>query len=455
MLNLNHYILEINNKLDMLIERLEALESLSTSLKQQTTAELVQLHNPFNTHTQQMSSQMVSLTTSLSEHKRQTAEELDQIQSLLSNTQSSLTSLSQHNEQTSPALNQLQTSITATHSSLTAHTLEVDSKLDRLTTYLTEHKNQTASELHQLQTSLSTTHSSLGTVNTTLNTLTATTTQLSTDYQQIQIGLRDTECISTEEILQLHQNLQNNVTHQLETLENYIEQQAVFICGGTGGWRRVIYLDMTDSSTSCPSGWKLTGHSKRTCGRYTFGSQMCDSVIFPVSGGEYSRVCARIRGYQWGRTGAFFMYNTNYRPVTTINGAYVDGVVLTHGSPQQHIWTFAAGEAESNTFPSANCPCDTSGTVNIPSFVGDDFFCESAVNGAWDYRRHYTLHSNDPLWDGKDCLSSSSCCSLQNPPYAYKRLPSSTSDDIEARICLNRPWYQADIAIELIELYVK
>jgi len=147
------------------------------------------------------------LTTSLSEHKRQTAEELDQYRSLLSNTHSSLTSLLQQSAQISPALNQLQTSLTTIHSSLTAQTLEVDSKLDRLTTYLTEHKNQTASELHQLQTSLSTTQSSLGIVNTTLNTPTATAT---TDYQQIQIGLRDTECISTEESLQLHKNLQNN-----------------------------------------------------------------------------------------------------------------------------------------------------------------------------------------------------------------------------------------------------
>jgi len=95
---------------------------------------------------------------------------------LLSNTQSSLTGLLQHSEQTSPALNQLQTSLTATRSFLTAHTLEVDSKLDRLTMYLTEQKNQTASELHQLQTSLSTTQSSLGTVNMTLNMLTATAT---------------------------------------------------------------------------------------------------------------------------------------------------------------------------------------------------------------------------------------------------------------------------------------
>jgi len=29
----------------------------------------------------------------------------------------------------------------------------------------------------------------------------------------------------------------------------------------TGGWRRVVYLDMTDPSTTCPSGWQLTGYT--------------------------------------------------------------------------------------------------------------------------------------------------------------------------------------------------
>ena len=40
----------------------------------------------------------------------------------------------------------------------------------------------------------------------------------------------------------------------------------VHTCGGTGGWRRAVYLDMTDLNTDCPSGWRETGYSKRTCG---------------------------------------------------------------------------------------------------------------------------------------------------------------------------------------------
>ena len=226
-----------------------------------------------------------------------------------------------------------------------------------------------------------------------------------------------------------------------------------YTCGGTGGWRRVVYLDMTDSSTACPSGWQLTGYSKRTCGRASGGQNTCDSVTFPVSGGQYSSVCGRIKAYQWGATHAFLNYHLGTR--TTINGAYVDGVVVTHGSPQQHIWTFAAGVSEDNPNRDWVCPCDADHTIRIPPFVGNDYFCESGVNERWDYSRHRTLHSNDPLWDGENCLSSSTCCSLHNPPYFVKQLPTPTADDIEARICLYYTSYNANIAVELIELYVR
>ena len=69
-------------------------------------------------------------------------------------------------------------------------------------------------------------------------------------------------------------------------------------CGGTWGWRRAVYLDMTDPNTNCPSGWNMTGYLREL---RTNSSQLsCDSVFFPVSGGLYSQVCGRIRAYQWG-----------------------------------------------------------------------------------------------------------------------------------------------------------
>lgn len=40
-----------------------------------------------------------------------------------------------------------------------------------------------------------------------------------------------------------------------------------------------------------------------------------------------------------------------------IDGAYVDGLSITHGiNPRHHIWTYAAGNSENGTHD-ANCPC--------------------------------------------------------------------------------------------------
>ena len=161
----------------------------------------------------------------------------------------------------------------------------------------------------------------------------------------------------------------------------------------------------------------------------------CDSAIFPVRGGEYIKVCGKIKAYQ-------FAYHR--KKVTTINDSYVCGLSITHGAPRSHIWTFACGET-----------CDTSVDISTPLFIGKDYFCESGINKQWDNSRHYIFHPNDPLWDGGGCLLSSKCCSQHNPPYFVKQLPTSTTDDIEARICWYYGFEHDNIAVELVELYVQ
>ena len=352
----------------------------------------------------------------------------------------------------------------------------LDSKLVSVNASLHDHKRQAEVDMDQLQTSLNstltTTQASLHSLNETLcskmnehteamdlklnshtntlrETLTATTAQLSTEHQNLQTDISDVECTGSEESLELYQNL----THQLESIQSGVNNiRGQYSCGGHG-WRRVVYLDMTDSSTTCPSGWQLTGYSKRTCGRVSTGWHTCDSATFPVSGGEYTRVCGRIKAYQWGVTHAFYNYHVGFR--TTIDSAYVTGVSVTHGSPQQHIWTFAAGISEGNPTGAWVCPCDASRDISVPPFVGDDYFCESGVNEAWDGSRHYTFHSTDTLWDGEDCLPSSTCCSQHNPPHFIKQLPTPTTDDIEARVCLHTGFSYGNIAVELVELYVQ
>ena len=267
---------------------------------------------------------------------------------------------------------------------------------------------------------------------------------------------------------ELETNVLSNITKEMETMRNEllsvysgVSEELINItveiqktnslhrqgyeCGGTGGWRRVVYLDMTDPNTKCPSGWPITSYSKRTCGKANTTSLTCHSAFFPVTGGDYTSVCGSIRAYQFGHIDAFESYDS--QRATTIDSAYVSGVSLTYGTPRQHIWTFAAAATDTDT-DNGGCPC-TGASVSIPPFVGGDYFCESGV----DFVSPGGFHPDDPLWDGNGCTTSSRCCSFNNPPYFTKQLARSTSDDIEARICLLDG--SEDSPVEFIELYVK
>ena len=83
--------------------------------------------------------------------------------------------------------------------------------------------------------------------------------------------------------------------------------------------------------------------------------------------------------------------------MTTIDGAYVSGVSLTHGSPRQHILTFAAGAQTRNDA----CPCDATINITILPFVGGDYFCESGKHQG----ENEIFFPDDPLWDGDGCTS--------------------------------------------------
>ena len=220
-------------------------------------------------------------------------------------------------------------------------------------------------------------------------------------------------------------------------------------CSGPG-WRRVVFINMTDTSYNCPTGFNLTSYSKRTCGRSHTLYRGCSSTTFSVGDLPYSQVCGRIRGYQFGATSAFAFSTRN------IDTRYVGGVSLTHGigstGSRQHIWTFAAGLSEVTTsYATEGCPCDAAPSV-VPAFVGNDYFCESGVHSAW--RHNFTLY-DDVLWDGQNCTSSSTCCQFNNPPWFTKNLPTATTDDIELRICTNYKPSVEDTPLELIELYVQ
>ena len=64
----------------------------------------------------------------------------------------------------------------------------------------------------------------------------------------------------------------------------------------------------------------------------------------------------------------------------------VEGLIITHGSPRNHIWSFAAGLTKDSNHIE-NCPCASPYPGRpAPSAVGEDYFCESANTGCWEYQ---------------------------------------------------------------------
>ena len=202
----------------------------------------------------------------------------------------------------------------------------------------------------------------------------------------------------------------SDTVHKLKEQVHILEQQNPFtLCNITSHkWRIIAYFDTT-LGHPCPSGLRTftnTTTKQTACGTTTEGP-VCISMNFST-GGNYTNVCGRVRGYQYGgSTTAFYHYR--FYGQRTINSVYVDGVSITQGSPRQHLWTYAAGLSEIFNSDVFACPCARSGYNSswIPDFVGNNYYCESGFVGTAVARVTW----DDPLWDGMECfISGNTCC---------------------------------------------
>ena len=222
--------------------------------------------------------------------------------------------------------------------------------------------------------------------------------------------------------------------------------------GGSGAWMRIAYLNMSDTSSTCPHGQTLIT-DPRSCSR-NVQPGACASFFSNSHQFQYSRVCGRIHGYQESSPDAFRPYNDNQG--YTIDDPYVDGVSLTYGfSPRKHIWTFGAGVTDSGA-DTYRCPCSATASQTwpgvLPPYIGNDYFCEAGASTNW---QRGTIYRDNPLWDGTGCLSSSSCCTLNNPPWFCKTLPAPTQDNIEVRSCGDQHQNDEDVLLSYVEIYVQ
>ena len=238
--------------------------------------------------------------------------------------------------------------------------------------------------------------------------------------------------------------IQQNITHEVHFRQS--SRCGIF----SPNWRRVAYIDTTQGPGQCPSG--LVEHVNSTTNQRACGRSIdigCSSTTYPA-GGSYTNICGRVRGYQFYSPNAFQGVQGK-----TVNDPYVDGISVTRGNPRQHVWTYASWYYEGhNSLAAYSCPCgrsDSDDYSHVPTFVGRDFYCETAFAAESGSNR---LAWENPLWDGAGsaCGNKGRCCATFG--WFHKTVSPSTSDHIEVRWCADQGRRNEDVLTELVEIWV-
>ena len=220
---------------------------------------------------------------------------------------------------------------------------------------------------------------------------------------------------------------------------------------------------MSEPGSSCPPGLvqydNIFDNSLCWTASRVYWYEECSSTFFSTYGLNYTKVCGRVRGYQYGYPIGFYYYIINANGFDPQIKTF--GATLTYSNnPRKHIWTYAGGHGEQGT-SSSDCPCNNGSqymNYTIP-FVGNDYYCESGRDVG---ESGHILYSNDPLWDGRDCPEhEATCCTSPKMPWFVKTLNETVNDDIELIICGSgcnyncNGFYVYGTPIDLVELYIK
>ena len=315
---------------------------------------------------------------------------------------------------------------------VTAEEVEKSQNESRILKRLIEATIRTSDKIKNISATVSTLNNDTASTTAVINELLTVTNELFRLYNETS-HLRSQLPISCKDI---KTRLPNSATgyYIINNRTFYCDMDT--LCGSGGGWTRLAYLDMTDSAQSCPSSLRPypSAGGVRACGRPVTNGPSCASVQFPSNGISYSQVCGRVVGYQFASPdaiGPYYAVNKSHQ--NDLNAPYVDGVSITRGSPRKHVWTLMAGVSE--IVPGDNsCPCSNMTNVQVQSFIGNDYYCESGnPNLHWSY----TLYTSDPLWDGEGCGGfEADCCNVTGLPWFHRDYGTNTTTDyIELRVC--------------------
>ena len=226
-----------------------------------------------------------------------------------------------------------------------------------------------------------------------------------------------------------------NISSSSSSTGTYCFTTIAFSCHGIPGrWKRITFWSNNTSPVECPKGFVRINDSNvpALCKRNPTGA-ICSSITHFTHGNSYSQVCGTIHGSYYGDPDGFGLHGLRYAN-TPINGNYVDGISLTHGSMNEHhIWTLSAIVNFVN--PTDMCSVCAS---NKPSYVGMDYSCDVV-------ERCRSNCSPRQIWGSGQCIGNNTF---------YKKLTQPTSDNIEMRVCTDQAENDEDIFLSLVELYI-
>ena len=144
----------------------------------------------------------------------------------------------------------------------------------------------------------------------------------------------------------------------------------------------------------------------------------------------FNKICGKVKSYQKGNTVAF--WSTEY-DTKSISDRYVSGVSITLGNPRKHVWTYAAGISDDGNYPKWNCPCAATPGPDLPSFLGNHYYCESGNTRDYSNNEYHALNI---LWYGDGCHHAlNNCCTNPDMPWFFRQFSIPMHDYLEARIC--------------------
>ena len=226
-------------------------------------------------------------------------------------------------------------------------------------------------------------------------------------------------------------------------------------CDGEGGWTRVAFVNMSVPGSSCPPGLVQYDRIFTTSLCWINNNYIgCNSAFFSTYGLNYTKVCGRVRGYQYGSLDAFICDIANVVNSDCFNSEIrVYGVTLTYSKkPRKHIWTYTGGTEEQGT-NGFYCPCNNgSQYANYTApFVGNNYYCESGRRQGSN-----ALCSDDPLWDGQNCPGrEATCCTSPKLPWFVRTLNETVNDDIELITCGRNSIHIYGSPLDIVEVYIK